>query len=102
MSRSTLTASAVLALTLTSAVPATPDPRPRTAHSPRPCRPSCQDYCVACHGGASPPRNSTLRKYTTVDAVIEDLGALVDGPGAPEQRTMPPKARSSPRPASRR
>ncbi|MDA0206703.1 MAG: DUF1592 domain-containing protein [Acidobacteria bacterium] len=63
--------------------------------------PFVSQYCVACHGGASPAAKFDITVYPTVESVIADSGHWAIVMGRLEKGDMPPAAMPQPDPALR-
>lgn len=63
--------------------------------------PFVSQYCVACHGGASPAAKFDMTVYPTVDSVVADSGHWAIVMGRLEKGDMPPAAMPQPDPALR-
>jgi mono/diheme cytochrome c family protein len=63
--------------------------------------PFVSQYCVACHGGASPAAKFDITVYPTVESVIADSGHWALVMGRLEKGDMPPAAMPQPDPALR-
>ncbi len=64
-------------------------------------RPFIGQYCVSCHGGATPAAQLDLKSVTTLSSVLKDLPHWILSMERLERQEMPPKAVPQP-PAERR
>jgi mono/diheme cytochrome c family protein len=97
MSRPTLAASAVLALTLTSGVTAGPPQAPDLERAfTTTVRPFLEAYCVACHGGSQPAAQFNLSKYAAIGNVVPDLDHWSTVLTRLNSGTMPPRGAKQP------
>ena len=63
--------------------------------------PFVTQYCVGCHGGASPAAKFDITVYPTVESVVADSGHWAIVMGRLEKGDMPPAAMPQPDPALR-
>jgi mono/diheme cytochrome c family protein len=101
MSRSTLAATACVALCLTRGVPAGPPQAGPERVFSETVRPFLDQYCIGCHGGAQPVAQFDLRKYKDVASVVADLGHWSLLLNRVSNATMPPKGVKQPDAAAR-
>src|SRR5690606_26458478 len=64
--------------------------------------PFVDQYCVSCHGGATPAAKFDITVYPTLDSVIADHGHWSLVMARLEKGDMPPSAMPQPDPAVRR
>ena len=97
-SAAVLSLAAAALLPLPSALAASPE---LTKEFEETVTPFVSQYCVTCHGGASPAAKFDITVYPTVESVIADSGHWAIVMSRLEKGDMPPAAMPQPDPALR-